>query len=390
MASIDSSMPALDITDDELDSASAHLDDAKQALEEASESLKMRLVNLVNAKEHLEYAIDSLGTAKENLALDTISVIGDNLDFAQSHLDFTKCELNYDIMPFLELLFTRLEARVEEGTSTACLNADFDAFIQTAKKSLDVYTDVIMDDLFDIRTETSLVREIKDILDELNIIQTIKRQQESVIEPFRIQMFQAVSKNKQRDFYDCARLGNHTGELRRTAESTYAALRDLLDLKQKEASAIEARSESKNAKALAAQAEASTSLSAESVRQGWSIMVFTMVTIVFLPLSFFTSLFGMNAKEMIAGNFTLGFYSAIMWPISFVVICFSLGLALNIEFRLLTHLTIRKILHFTGITSLWSMRSSMGGAVGEIMRAVEREKARRATSSAHKKWEAGM
>jgi hypothetical protein len=104
------------------------------------------------------------------------------------------------------------------------LNTDFDAFIQTAKKSLDAYTDMIMDDLFDIRTETSLVREIKDILDELNIIQTIKRQQESVIEPFRIQMFQAPSKNKQRDFYDCTRLGNHVGELRRTAESTYAAV----------------------------------------------------------------------------------------------------------------------------------------------------------------------
>ncbi|CZR66557.1 uncharacterized protein PAC_16458 [Phialocephala subalpina] len=373
MAAIDSSIPALDTTDDEIESANAHLDQAKQTLEEAGESLKMRLVKLLNAKEHLEHAISSLDTAKDNLSVDTISVIGDNLDFAQSHIDFAKYELNYDIMPFLELLFTRLEARVEEASTTACLNTDFDAFIQTAKKSLDAYTDMIMDDLFDIRTEASLVREIKDILDELNIIQTIKRQQESVIEPFRVQMFQAVSKNKQRDFYDCTRLGNHVGELRRTAESTYAALRDLLDLKQKEASAIEARSASKDAKASAAQAEASTSLSAET-----------------LPLSFFTSLFGMNAKEILAGNFTLGYFSAIMWPISFVVICFSLGLALNIEFRLLTHLTIRNILYYTGMTKLWTMRFFMGGAIEKIMKAVEREKARRATSSAHKKWEAGM
>lgn len=390
MAAINSTIPALDTTDDEIDSANAHLDHARQTLEDAGESLKMRLVNLLNAKEHLEHAIKSLSTAKDHLALDTISVIGDNLDFAQSHIDFAKYELNYDIMPFLELLFTRLEARVEEGASTACLNTDFDAFIQTAKKSLDAYTDMIMDELFDIRTETSLVREIKDILDELNIIQTIKRQQESVIEPFRIQMFQAVSKNKQRDFYDCTRLGNHVGELRRTAESTYAALRDLLDLKQKEASAIEARSASRDAKASAAQAEASTSLTAETVRQGWSIMVFTIVTIVFLPLSFFTGLFGMNAKEILAGNFTLGFYSAIMWPISFVVICFSLGLALSIEFRLLTHLTVRNILYYTGMTKLWTMRFFMGGVVEKIMKAVEREKTRRATSSAHKKWEAGM
>jgi DNA repair exonuclease SbcCD ATPase subunit len=119
MASIDSSIPALDTTDDEIDSANAHLDHAKQTLEEAGESLKMKLIKLLNAKEHLEHANASLDTAKDNLALNTISVIGDNLDFAKSHIDFAKYELNYDIMPFLELLFTRLEVRVEEGSTVS-------------------------------------------------------------------------------------------------------------------------------------------------------------------------------------------------------------------------------------------------------------------------------
>jgi hypothetical protein len=82
---------------------------------------------------------------------------------------------------------------------------------------------MIMDDLFDIRTETGLVREIKDILDELNIIQTVKRQQESVIEPFKDQMFKPVSKNRL-DFYDGTRLGDHLGGLRQTAERTYDAV----------------------------------------------------------------------------------------------------------------------------------------------------------------------
>jgi hypothetical protein len=36
------------------------------------------------------------------------------------------------------------------------------------------------------------------------------------------------------------------------------------------------------------------------------------------------------------------------------------------------------------------MRFFMGGAVEKITTAIEREKTRRATSSAHKKWEAGM
>lgn len=82
-------------------------------------SLKVRLVNLLNAREHLEHAISSLDTAKDSLLVDTISVIGDNPDPAQSHINFAKYELNYDIMPFLELLFTRLEARVEEVSTTA-------------------------------------------------------------------------------------------------------------------------------------------------------------------------------------------------------------------------------------------------------------------------------
>jgi len=98
----------------------------------------------------------------------------------------------------------------------------------------------------------------------------------------------------------------------------------------------------------------------------------------------------MNTKEMINGQFTIGFYSAIMWPISFVVICFSLGLALNIEFRLLTQITMRNILRYTGLTKLWRLRFFMGGVVEKIIQAVEREKTRRATSSVLTKREAGM
>jgi hypothetical protein len=43
---------------------------------------------------------------------------------------------------------------------------------------------MVMDDLFDITLETNLVKETKDTLDELNIMQCIKRQQDSVLEDF--------------------------------------------------------------------------------------------------------------------------------------------------------------------------------------------------------------
>jgi len=60
-------------------------------------------------------------------------------------------------------------------------------------------------------------------------------------------------------------------------------LKDLLDLKQQQASIIEAKYALKRAD--------------ESVSQGRSIMLFTIVTIIFLPLSFMSSVFGMNAKD---------------------------------------------------------------------------------------------
>lgn len=82
-----------------------------------------------------------------------------------------------------------------------------------------------MDNPFDVKMEISLVREIKDILEELNIIQTVKRQQESIMEPFQGRMFkESVSKNQQKKGYDSNKLGNHVAVLQRSAENTYAAV----------------------------------------------------------------------------------------------------------------------------------------------------------------------
>jgi hypothetical protein len=59
-------------------------------------------------------------------------------------------------------------------------------------------------------------------------------------------------------------------------------LQHQLDLKQKQISVIEARAARKDAKSSAAQAEISLSLTTETVKQGWSIMIFTVVTIIFV------------------------------------------------------------------------------------------------------------
>jgi hypothetical protein len=55
-----------------------------------------------------------------------------------------------------------------------------------------------------------------------------------------------------------------------------------MDLKQKQASVVEARYTRNAAKASADQADAATSLGYETVKQGWSIMIFTIVTIIFV------------------------------------------------------------------------------------------------------------
>lgn len=81
-------------------------------------------------------------------------------------------------------------------------------------------------------------------------------------------------------------ISNHHSELHQLEDSAREIaeqLRDLLTLKQQQASIIEAT--------------ASLDRADESVHQGRSIMIFTVITIIFLPLSFMSSVFGMNAVE---------------------------------------------------------------------------------------------
>ncbi|KAI0099775.1 hypothetical protein GGR51DRAFT_576190 [Nemania sp. FL0031] len=73
------------------------------------------------------------------------------------------------------------------------------------------------------------------------------------------------------------RLAVNLEAVRNDAEYTQKLLLGLLDLKQKTASLAEARS---------------------TTKQGGAIMLFTIVTVIFLPLSFFTSFFGQNVSEI--------------------------------------------------------------------------------------------
>ncbi|KAK0103966.1 hypothetical protein ONS96_005071 [Cadophora gregata f. sp. sojae] len=121
-------------------------------------------------------------------------------------------------------------------------------------------------------------------------------------------------------------ISGRRAELHKLEQSTvYVSdqLKDLLDLKQQQASIIEAKYALKRAD--------------ESVSQGRSIMLFTIVTIIFLPLSFMSSVFGMNAKDFSDAkgdpNMSLKHIFKLLFPISVGVIIISLALAFSTFIR---------------------------------------------------------
>lgn len=109
-------------------------------------------------------------------------------------------------------------------TQTASLNKKLNSLADAAFKSLDWYTELAMEHLFDITTETNLMTEIKDILDELNIIGSVGRQQTSVIKPFMQDMLNQSLDTQDKSFHDSTRLETQIEELQKTAKSTYRAV----------------------------------------------------------------------------------------------------------------------------------------------------------------------
>jgi hypothetical protein len=65
----------------------------------------------------------------------------------------------------------------------------------------------------------------------------------------------------------------------------------------------------------------------ESLKQGKSIMLFTVITIIFLPLGFCASVFGMNTAEFNGGLLTLHEEFYYMFPISIAIIMTAILLA---------------------------------------------------------------
>lgn len=152
---------------------------------------------------------------------------------------------------------------------------------------------LFVDKLLDIGAETDLLAETKDIRDELNMISKVLEDQRAVIPDLETSILDIYKEERKsqtdtkRHFKDQLKtIDTHIKDLERMdkqAERIYKSITDLLDLKQKHANAFEARFARDQA--------------AGTARQSQTIMVFTIVTIIFLPLSFIAALFTINIEE---------------------------------------------------------------------------------------------
>ncbi|KAE9583047.1 hypothetical protein CGMCC3_g739 [Colletotrichum fructicola] len=156
--------------------------------------------------------------------------------------------------------------------------------------------------------ELELALELADILDELNILKRFLDQQ-YITHLKAVRILGHNGNLEERD--QLPAMNSRKAEVRglvADAEQTHRMVLELLDLELKAASLSEART---------------------TTRQGQAVMLFTIITIIFLPLSFFVSYFGQNVSELTGDsqNPTSGQVWKIAAPISAVVIVFALAVS---------------------------------------------------------------
>ncbi|KAI0152258.1 hypothetical protein F4776DRAFT_659182 [Hypoxylon sp. NC0597] len=180
----------------------------------------------------------------------------------------------------------------------------------------------------DLVRETEILVEVEDIRDELSILKTVLEDQKVVLEDLT-KAFRLVS-NEQTDspnakFPSQERnriLENHLYRIKKMetiADRTSKMLITLLDLKQKQASISEAFSARKQTENGAYYAQKQAEQAEETAKQGRTLLLFTVVTILFLPLSFMAAFFAININvfpKNDAGSLELSYVLKYMLSIS--------------------------------------------------------------------------
>ncbi|OJD31678.1 ankyrin repeat protein [Diplodia corticola] len=192
---------------------------------------------------------------------------------------------------------------------------------------------MLLKKLLDILKESKLLKEIKDILDEIKMIKSVLKDQykvvkslQELVQPHHPSRGKGASHlHTENKFSNVLTLIRDTDEsfdvMEAHAKQVENGLEHLLDLKQKQANLWEARSSREGAE--------------EAAKQGKTILVFTVVTIIFLPLSFMASFFSLGVsifpKQDGENNLPLGWVAAFLFGISFAVSIPFILLAFKIE-----------------------------------------------------------
>ena len=178
----------------------------------------------------------------------------------------------------------------------------------------------------DNRKDLDALLELRDIEDELNTIDRLIKEQQACVVDMELQYKTRAPQEKGingREFlHEAAQfLKDHLDQvdgMLKSARAAKKAFKELLDMKQKQANIVEAHL-----------AREQSEVAADQSR---SVMIFTVFTIIFLPLSFFASVFGINASEWSgsSNNYPkLKTIFTVMTVISLAVIIFALLVAFN-------------------------------------------------------------
>lgn len=185
------------------------------------------------------------------------------------------------------------EAELFRQFTTASRQAS--EWLQNHERSSRFSQPIFIDRMLDVGAETDLLAEVKDIREELNIIRMVLEHQESLaldlrkaIKNIYEQERSHIQLRKIEKVFDeqDKSISNPIKDLKRMcdqADRIYDSITELFDLKQKHANAFEARFARDQA--------------AGTIRQGRTVLVFTVVTVIFLPISFVAAFFAINLED---------------------------------------------------------------------------------------------
>ncbi|ESZ92794.1 putative ankyrin repeat-containing protein [Sclerotinia borealis F-4128] len=224
------------------------------------------------------------------------------------------------------------------------------------------------------RDTTHALLELRDIADELNTLKTLFASQMTEIKIMLDVYEKRELTTNGLAFLSSAEvyLGEYTQRIERMIESVKSFRDDfdkLLGMIQRQTQVDEVRLSRHQADLASSQSR--------------SVMIFTVFTVIFLPLSFFTGLFGMNVKEWGGGDYlSIRTVGVIAIPTSFSLITLALIIAWSTRIRLLLnsigsaftnlyrliHKHINKTIH-----NIFSAKNT-GGKRSEIRRTRQRRK----------------